>query len=113
MRVLLVEDNRPLADWLAKALRQSRFVVDCIPTAPTPTMSVHPGLRRGAAGRVAAAHGRLGGVALAARARQPRAGAAAHRPRRRGRPRARPDLGADDYLSNLRAGRTEARACAR
>lgn len=30
MRVLLVEDNRPLADWLAKALRQSRFVVDCM-----------------------------------------------------------------------------------
>ena len=30
MRVLLVEDNRPLADWLAKALRQSRFVVVCM-----------------------------------------------------------------------------------
>ena len=30
MRVLLVEDNRPLADWLAKALRQARFVVDCM-----------------------------------------------------------------------------------
>lgn len=34
MRVLLVEDNRPLADWLAKALRQSRFVVDCMHDGP-------------------------------------------------------------------------------
>lgn len=30
MRVLLVEDNRPLADWLGKALTQARFVVDCM-----------------------------------------------------------------------------------
>lgn len=30
MRILLVEDNQPLSDWLAKALRQARYVVDCI-----------------------------------------------------------------------------------
>lgn len=30
MRVLLVEDNRPLADWLGKALTHARFVVDCM-----------------------------------------------------------------------------------
>lgn len=30
MRILLVEDNRELADWLARLLRKSRYVVDCI-----------------------------------------------------------------------------------
>jgi two-component system response regulator TctD len=30
MRVLLAEDNRELVTWLAKALRQSHFAVDCI-----------------------------------------------------------------------------------
>jgi two-component system response regulator TctD len=30
MRVLLAEDNPQLATWLAKALRQSRFAVDCL-----------------------------------------------------------------------------------
>jgi two-component system response regulator TctD len=30
MRILLVEDNRELSDWLAKVLRQDRYVVDCV-----------------------------------------------------------------------------------
>lgn len=30
MRILLVEDNRELADWLARLLRKSRYVVDCV-----------------------------------------------------------------------------------
>lgn len=30
MRILLVEDNRSLANWTAKALRQSGMVVDCM-----------------------------------------------------------------------------------
>jgi two-component system, OmpR family, response regulator TctD len=30
MRVLLAEDNPQLATWLAKALRQSRFAIDCL-----------------------------------------------------------------------------------
>jgi two-component system response regulator TctD len=30
MRLLLVEDNRELSDWLAKVLRQDRYVVDCV-----------------------------------------------------------------------------------
>ena len=30
MRVLLVEDNRSLAGWIAKALRQSGMLVDCM-----------------------------------------------------------------------------------
>lgn len=30
VRILLVEDNRQLAEWLARALRQSQFVVDCM-----------------------------------------------------------------------------------
>ncbi len=30
MRILLVEDNQPLSEWLAKALRQARYVVDCV-----------------------------------------------------------------------------------
>lgn len=30
MRILLVEDNRSLSDWMAKALRQSGAVVDCM-----------------------------------------------------------------------------------
>src|SRR5258706_1846840 len=30
MRVLLAEDNPQLATWLAKALRQSHFAVDCV-----------------------------------------------------------------------------------
>jgi two-component system response regulator TctD len=30
MRVLLVEDNRSLANWTAKALRDSGMVVDCM-----------------------------------------------------------------------------------
>ena len=30
MRILLVEDNRALSDWLAKVLRQDRYVVDCV-----------------------------------------------------------------------------------
>jgi two-component system response regulator TctD len=30
MRILLVEDNRELSDWLAKILRQDRYVVDCV-----------------------------------------------------------------------------------
>lgn len=29
MRVLLVEDNRSLAEWLARTLRQDRFTVEC------------------------------------------------------------------------------------
>lgn len=30
MRILLVEDNRELADWLSRLLRKSRYVVDCV-----------------------------------------------------------------------------------
>jgi len=30
VRLLLVEDNRPLSDWLAKTLRRERYVVDCV-----------------------------------------------------------------------------------
>ncbi len=30
MRILLVEDNRELADWLARLLQKSRYVVDCV-----------------------------------------------------------------------------------
>ena len=30
MRILLVEDNQLLSEWLAKALRQARYVVDCM-----------------------------------------------------------------------------------
>jgi two-component system response regulator TctD len=30
MRILLVEDSRQLSDWLAKALRKDRYVVDCV-----------------------------------------------------------------------------------
>ncbi len=30
MRILLIEDNRELADWLGRLLRKSRYVVDCV-----------------------------------------------------------------------------------
>jgi len=30
MRLLLVEDNRELSDWLARLLRKSHYVVDCV-----------------------------------------------------------------------------------
>jgi two-component system response regulator TctD len=30
LRILLVEDNQPLADWLARTLRKSRYTVDCV-----------------------------------------------------------------------------------
>jgi two-component system, OmpR family, response regulator TctD len=30
MRILLVEDNRPLAEWLARTLRQGKYCVDCV-----------------------------------------------------------------------------------
>ncbi|PNS08700.1 response regulator [Solilutibacter silvestris] len=30
MRILIVEDNQPLAEWLARGLRQSRYIVDCL-----------------------------------------------------------------------------------
>lgn len=30
MRILLVEDNQQLADWLARILRKSRYTVDCV-----------------------------------------------------------------------------------
>jgi two-component system response regulator TctD len=30
MRLLLVEDNRALADWLARTLRKQRYAVDCV-----------------------------------------------------------------------------------
>jgi two-component system response regulator TctD len=30
VRILLVEDNRELSDWLARVLRQDRYVVDCV-----------------------------------------------------------------------------------
>ncbi|RUU50696.1 response regulator, partial [Mesorhizobium sp. M2C.T.Ca.TU.009.01.2.1] len=30
MRLLLVEDNRELADWLSKTLRQASYVVDVV-----------------------------------------------------------------------------------
>lgn len=30
MRVLLVEDNRPLSDWLARTLRHEKYAVDCL-----------------------------------------------------------------------------------
>lgn len=29
MRILLIEDNRELADWLSRLLQRSRYVVDC------------------------------------------------------------------------------------
>ncbi|HEX8957568.1 MAG TPA: response regulator [Burkholderiaceae bacterium] len=29
MRILLVEDNRPLAEWLARTLAQDKYTVDC------------------------------------------------------------------------------------
>ena len=29
MRLLLVEDNLSLADWLSRALRENRYAVDC------------------------------------------------------------------------------------
>src|SRR6185312_14600030 len=31
LRLLLVEDNETLAEWLAKLLRAERYVVDCVP----------------------------------------------------------------------------------
>ncbi len=30
MRILLIEDNRELADWLSRILHQSRYTVDCV-----------------------------------------------------------------------------------
>jgi two-component system, OmpR family, response regulator TctD len=30
MRILLVEDNQQLAEWLARTLRKSRYTVDCV-----------------------------------------------------------------------------------
>jgi two-component system response regulator TctD len=30
LRILLVEDNQPLADWLARTLRKSSYTVDCV-----------------------------------------------------------------------------------
>src|ERR1700752_5316157 len=30
MRILLVEDNLQLAEWLGRALRQRRYTVDCV-----------------------------------------------------------------------------------
>ena len=30
MRLLIVEDNKTLAEWLAKLLRGSNYVVDCV-----------------------------------------------------------------------------------
>jgi DNA-binding response OmpR family regulator len=30
MRLLLVEDNRELSDWIARLLRKSSYVVDCV-----------------------------------------------------------------------------------
>jgi len=30
MRLLLVEDNRQLSDWIAKSLRQEKYSVDCV-----------------------------------------------------------------------------------
>jgi two-component system response regulator TctD len=30
LRILLVEDNHQLADWLARTLRKSRYAVDCV-----------------------------------------------------------------------------------
>lgn len=30
MRLLLVEDNRPLSDWVAKALRAEKYAIDCV-----------------------------------------------------------------------------------
>ena len=32
MRILLVEDNRQLAEWLARTLRRQRYAVDCVTT---------------------------------------------------------------------------------
>jgi two-component system, OmpR family, response regulator TctD len=30
VRILLVEDNRPLAEWLARSLRKDKYVVECV-----------------------------------------------------------------------------------
>lgn len=44
MRVLLVEDNRPLADWLGKALAMRALWWTACMTGLTPTMCcAHPG----------------------------------------------------------------------
>lgn len=93
MRVLLVEDNRPLADWLAKALRQSRFVVDCMHDGADADHVLRT--QDYAVVLLDVSLPRMDGweVLRRLRARQPRAGAAAHRPRRRGRPRARAGSG--------------------
>ena len=41
MRILLVEDNRELSDWLAKVLRQDRYVVDCVYSGLDADAAVH------------------------------------------------------------------------
>ncbi|MEX6507170.1 response regulator [Jiella sp. M17.18] len=35
MRLLMVEDNRALSDWLARLLRSEKFVVDCVADGET------------------------------------------------------------------------------
>lgn len=40
MRLLLVEDNRELSDWLARLLRKSNYVVDCVYSAEDAELAV-------------------------------------------------------------------------
>ena len=39
MRLLIVEDNTSLADWLAKLLRGEKYVVDCVHDGEAATLA--------------------------------------------------------------------------
>src|SRR4029077_3686330 len=41
MRILLVEDNQQLADWLARTLRKSKYAVDCVHDGATADPLLH------------------------------------------------------------------------
>lgn len=41
MRILLVEDNQQLADWLARTLRKSNYAVDCVGDGATADHLLH------------------------------------------------------------------------
>jgi len=43
MRLLLLEDNQDLANWLAKLLRAENYVVDCVPDGETAVSGVSLG----------------------------------------------------------------------
>ena len=116
MRILLVEDDKVLADALSRALVQSAHAVDSVSTGRRRPRANAGDLRSGHPGHRPARPERPGGAQAPARPQVHHPGADAHRLRHAGGPGARPGPGRRrlpvQAAKPARAGGPRARCCA-